>query len=320
MVSIIVPVYNVREFLEESLESIAAQTYAGFECIIVDDGSTDGSGEMCDSFCAKDSRFRVIHQLNAGVGHARNAGLDEAKGEYILFVDPDDIILPTALEVAVNLISSGPYDWAMFDHTKVGLDGKPLEEEVFTDEEITFDGVYVANNICGKPSRTNMAFCVLWNKLYSREVLEGLRFLDIYTCEDMSFNLVVAQKTRKAIYKKSMQYFYRMRPLSLSNHGFGTYRALGRLMMMNMTEPLIILPQFRSIFLARLYRTFLSSRFDLERRSDLKDYYRIFKPLKKKTFSEYLHCKEISLVEKARIVFLLSFPRLGRILFRMKYR
>lgn len=90
--SIIVPVYNVEEYLPRCLESIANQTFKDFECILVDDGSPDKSGEICDDFAQKDSRFRVIHQKNAGVGAARNVGLNEAKGEWIGFVDSDDWI------------------------------------------------------------------------------------------------------------------------------------------------------------------------------------------------------------------------------------
>ncbi|MDR3314701.1 MAG: glycosyltransferase, partial [Oscillospiraceae bacterium] len=90
LISVIVPVYNVEPYLPKCLDSIVSQTYANLEIILVDDGSTDASGSICDAYAAKDERVRVIHQANGGVAAARNAGLDAAVGEYIQFVDSDD--------------------------------------------------------------------------------------------------------------------------------------------------------------------------------------------------------------------------------------
>ena len=94
-ISIIVPVYKVEKYLNRCLDSIIAQTFSAWECILVDDGSPDKSGIICDEYVARDSRFVVIHQENAGVSFARNAGLDIAQGEYICFVDSDDWVEQT---------------------------------------------------------------------------------------------------------------------------------------------------------------------------------------------------------------------------------
>lgn len=92
MISIIIPVYNVRDYLDICLSSIAAQSYFDWECILVDDGSRDGSGELCDKWAEKESRMHVVHQENSGVSCARNRGLGLAKGEYVVFVDSDDYV------------------------------------------------------------------------------------------------------------------------------------------------------------------------------------------------------------------------------------
>ena len=99
MFSIIIPVYNVAQYLRECLDSVLAQTFGDWEAICVDDGSTDGSAAILDEYAAKDARFRVIHQENAGVSAARNAALDAAKGEFFLFLDGDDLLRNDALEM-----------------------------------------------------------------------------------------------------------------------------------------------------------------------------------------------------------------------------
>ena len=109
-ISIIVPVYKVEKYLERCLDSIIAQTFTDWECILIDDGSPDNSGKICDEYAKKDERFVVIHQENAGVSVARNAGLDIAKGEYITFVDSDDWVENSFLEEQYNDIISGDYD------------------------------------------------------------------------------------------------------------------------------------------------------------------------------------------------------------------
>lgn len=122
--SVIVPVYNVRPYLDACIQSILAQSYADYEILLIDDGSTDGSGEICDVWAKKDSRIRVIHQPNGGLAAARNTGIREAKGDYLLFLDSDDYwheqnglaLLHESLHK-----QSGPLDAVLFGYRKVNL-------------------------------------------------------------------------------------------------------------------------------------------------------------------------------------------------------
>lgn len=107
LISIIIPVYNSERFLRICLDSIIAQTYPNWECILVDDGSTDSSGAICEEYAAKDSRFRAIHRRNKGVSVARNAGIRESKGEWIYFCDSDDYVYPEALATLVKDSTNG---------------------------------------------------------------------------------------------------------------------------------------------------------------------------------------------------------------------
>ena len=102
--SIIIPVYNVRQWLEETVNSVLNQTFRDFELILVDDGATDGSGALCDAFAAADSRVKVIHQENAGVSAARNAGIRMAQGDYLYFVDGDDWMEEDAIESMLDCV------------------------------------------------------------------------------------------------------------------------------------------------------------------------------------------------------------------------
>ena len=102
LVSIIVPIFMVEEYLDECIQSIVSQTYSNLEIILVDDGSLDGCPQKCDEWARKDRRIRVIHKPNGGLSSARNAGLDIAKGDYIAFVDSDDYIIPDYVEVMYN--------------------------------------------------------------------------------------------------------------------------------------------------------------------------------------------------------------------------
>ena len=110
MISIIVPVYNVRPYLEQCVRSIIAQNYQDWECILVDDGSNDGSGELCDQLAIEDERLRVIHQKNQGVSAARNCGIDDSKGEYICFIDSDDWVGVNYLTHLLSGMNEGKTD------------------------------------------------------------------------------------------------------------------------------------------------------------------------------------------------------------------
>ena len=113
LISIIVPVYNVEEYLDKCVESIVNQTYKNIEVILVDDGSPDNCPKMCDDWAKKDKRIKVIHKKNGGLSDARNKGIDESKGEYLSFVDSDDYITDNYVELLYNIISKEHADISM---------------------------------------------------------------------------------------------------------------------------------------------------------------------------------------------------------------
>ena len=164
LISIIIPVYNAAGYIEESLRSVLAQTYKNIEVILIDDGSTDGSGEICDAWAKKDDRIRVIHKPNGGVSSARNAGLLSAGGDYIGFVDADDIIEPAMYEQLVTrigdaqLISCGYFEYPLGTLDVVRINGTRVNTPV--DNKTAAIYMY----------QTDGYGTSLWNKLFLRNV------------------------------------------------------------------------------------------------------------------------------------------------------
>ena len=175
LVSVIVPVYNVLPYLRESLDSVINQTYKDLEIIIVDDGSTDGSDAVCEEY-AKDSRVKVIHQKNHGLSAARNVGLDIARGDYIAFLDSDDVYLPDMIQTMVEGIQKSQADVIVCEfirvYSKKNITKKKIKKIhglIITDEET------ISRDDAIKLVTNKLRPCV-WNKLYKKEVWNELRF------------------------------------------------------------------------------------------------------------------------------------------------
>lgn len=211
-ISIIVPVYNVAPYLPQSLASIADQSFIDWECIIVDDGSTDSSAEICDEFAAKDRRFKTIHKQNGGVSDARNAALDIAKGNYIAFVDPDDWVEPDYLETLLQLAKKYNADVVQCGFRREFTNhshSKPLthqEKSVNHDEAML--GLLSPYKI---PT-------LLWNKLFRREVIsqhfpKGLNYEDAYIIP------VWFRNVKSVALTPQLLYHYRMRKKSITRIG-----------------------------------------------------------------------------------------------------
>ena len=199
LISVIVPVYNVEAYLRQCLDSIAAQTYTNFECVVIDDGATDSSGSICDEFQERDPRFRVIHKQNEGLGAARNDGLENSKGDYILFVDSDDYILPETLETALGGFSGGQYDWVCFGFAREGADGKRIPSnrgEVLESLEYLSASELEAWLFFMGSKDEIWEIVAVWNKLFPRQLIEGMRFLAPPE-EDRHFSFRVFLKTNK---------------------------------------------------------------------------------------------------------------------------
>lgn len=205
IISVIVPVYKVEQYLDECLESIVNQTYHNLEIILVDDGSPDRCPQLCDEWAAKDNRIKVIHKPNGGLSDARNVGIEAAGGQYLTFVDSDDFIVPDALETLHTLLHK-------------------------TDAEISCGGVYRYSdgsrkrifNRCVKNNCTVYSGldtlrhvlmwecdCSAWGKLYRRDAIKDLRFINGRYNEDVMFLFALYPEVSRVAYTCEPIYNYR---------------------------------------------------------------------------------------------------------------
>ena len=178
LISVIVPVYKVEQYLHRCIDSILAQTYTNLEIILVDDGSPDRSGEICDEYATKDSRIRVIHKENGGVSSARNVGLDVSTGDYIAFADPDDYLTSDMYKKMIQVFDDCEVDICVSQWQYECADGTHVISPDRIDASIY--GKHSAEKFAEylyRQQYESMVVCVVWNKLYRRCIFNDIRFL-----------------------------------------------------------------------------------------------------------------------------------------------
>jgi len=212
--SIIVPVYNVAPYLHECLESVLAQTFADWECICVDDGSTDGSGTILDEYAKMDSRFRVVRQANAGVSAARNAGMELATGEYLTFLDADDLYAPGWLDMAKHLIDDVKPDLLRMNRTM--FHGAPPNDIPVSSHHVIIDDCK-AIQTWGWETLVDNGFC--WELFQRKEDAVRYRFPDGVTMsEDEIRSLKITRDVKRICVSDYAGYLYRGRSDSAVSH------------------------------------------------------------------------------------------------------
>lgn len=219
-ISVIVPVYKVEAYVDQCIRSITEQTYRNLEIILVDDGSPDNSGAICDAWAAKDSRIRVIHKENGGGGLARNVALDLAKGDLIAFVDSDDYIAPGMYEHLYELLQSGA-DIAECGYVET-LDDNA--EFLSPDDNVQ---VYTPENAMREHISDTVFRQLIWNKLYRRKVVGDIRFPVGTRIDDEFFTYRVLGNAKKLIRSNRVCYAYRQQPDSVMHQAFSLKKVEG---------------------------------------------------------------------------------------------
>ena len=205
-ISVIVPVFNVAGYLPQCVDSILSQDYGNLEVILIDDGSTDGSGELCDRYAALDSRVRAIHQKNGGAAAAKNAGLRLATGEYLAFADSDDYLEPGAYGFLMKILLENGADAVQGSFREVY---RNRAEEQRISEEILEGYDYLLR------FPKDFSCALLWNKLYRRALFDGVFFEEGHKIDDEYFTYQGFLQPRKVVRADRIVYNYRKRASSV---------------------------------------------------------------------------------------------------------
>lgn len=216
LISVLVPAYNAEKFLARCIDSILAQTYKNLEIIIVNDGSLDRTGEICDAYAAKDSRIRAFHQDNGGVSKARNRALDSASGKYICFVDSDDCVHPMYCEVLYNMLKKENADIAQVGYLK--FDKEAPAGKVVT-EYTVYDKYYPLEQMS-----VDYTWIVTWGKLYRKILFEGIRYPEGFNHEDEFVAHKLYYNISRLVYSKAALYYYYTNENSIMNKQYNPSR------------------------------------------------------------------------------------------------
>ena len=220
LISIIVPIYNVENYLRQCLDSIVAQTYQNFECLLINDGSPDNSAGICREYAVKDSRFKYFEKENGGVSSARNFGINNSMGDYVTFVDPDDWLDSMYLETLYEIMIKHKADislacYGAFDEERATYLFYAYGEEyehVYSGREVieqlpTFEG-------------GDLTFQTSWGMLLKCELFDQITFPEGRDNEDIGTNYKLFMQAKKIAYLHKNLYIYRIRKTSISNSGF----------------------------------------------------------------------------------------------------
>lgn len=283
-VSIIVPIYNVEEYLNECINSILHQSYKNLELILVDDGSPDNCGKLCDEYAKSYKNIKVIHRINEGLSSARNAGIDAAEGDYFAFVDSDDCIHPDYLQTLVALAVEYNADLTCCDYVQ----GENCVWKNLTKTTITVrNGDEVIDNMF----INDTVITVVWNKLYKRDFFTKLklRYPDGKIYEDMVLTPQILSHTKRMIITNKPLYFYRVRKDSITSSTF----SLKKLDMIEGIEFRILF--FKSIKKEKLYYLELEGYI-----RKLLRFYRIMRKEDKKIYYSELSSIKLKMYEIAK--------------------
>lgn len=220
LISVVVPVYNVENYLKKCIDSIINQTYKKLEIILVDDGSTDSSKEICDEYIKKDGRIKVIHKENGGLSSARNVGIDIANGKYICFIDSDDWIEKSMLEKLINIAKNNNFDIVLCDYFIAYDEKNQIQKEDIEYKE--YSNYEALNKMYD--DKLGVSMIIAWNKLYNIHLFDDIRYPigKIHEDEFTTYKLIF--KADKICYSNEKLYYYRQQDKSITNSKFNKKR------------------------------------------------------------------------------------------------
>lgn len=311
LISVVVPVFNVEKYLPRCLEAIERQTYKNLEIILVDDGSTDQSGVLCDTFARRDTRTRVIHKSNEGLWSARNAGQRVAKGEFLFFPDADDYFHVDLIRLMYEAIcKDGGYDFAVVGRKETFR----IDEDVFSEKKCqwrSYSQDELLEKLVGNFDSNLLSY--MWNKLYRKTLIESIYTNPYPRSQDRDFNIRCCFNARRAILTETELYYWVHREDSLRKtpnvlllynqcwvemyfQNYQNYRNSGKEM---------------QLFLKHLYRRMVVWRVLAMGTDDRRIVFHRCLNYEKRTLKDYLQEPKIAGIEKMSALLGLAFPRMS---------
>ena len=294
LISVIVPVYNVEKYLSGCIESIVNQTYKNLEIILVDDGSPDRCGAICDEYAKKDERIKVIHKKNGGLSSARNAGIEISNGEYIAFVDSDDYIGRDMYEVLYNNIKKYNCDISICNFLCVDENGKNIDS--MNETMPVGDGVVDSKSVLYyKFTETKYWYWVVaWNKLYKRNIFDNIRFEDGKLHEDEFIAHHIYFSAENVACASDALYFYVQRTDSIMSKKYSVKR-LDYVEALLLRLNFAIENEFPKDVILKYFNIYFYSLIRSRRKADLSDKefkkrYRELNKMYKKIYFSLLKC------------------------------
>ncbi len=317
IISVIVPFYNIEQYISYCLNSILAQTFRDFELICVNDGSKDNTQKLLDSYAEKDPRVKVIHQKNQGLSAARNNGLKLAAGKYIAFIDGDDAVTPEYLEVLCKEAEKSGADFTFCDYAEVEADQRNIPEPCKEHPAVIIQDSIIHSQLSKKIRLPVFA----WGKLFRRDFLDDAPFVPGVYFEDYLFFYTSISRLKKVCRVKAPMYLYTQTPNSIMHSPFSIKKAKSYLVIydrMMKIENRLSSPEEKKLFhrkAAGQLRSILSGLYDLNR-EDLKEAL----PLIQDHFSRWHADGQLSLRDfklKYRILLLMLVKRWDKCLFSL---
>lgn len=316
-VSIIVPVYNSQKYISECINSIKKQKFEDWELILINDGSTDLSREICEEFTKEDQRIRLINQPNRGVSNARNRGIEESKGDFLFFVDSDDYIHPSLLELLYKEALVNNADIVRFGFKVTNdrnLNSKPLDKiEIFEGKDDV--GLFFLKKRIES----------VWSSLYSKKIIGDNRFSSLKTSEDLEFNNRVYGQAEKVIYNRSKLYYYYYNEESLSKGEYNDNKLSYIQVRKHILEEYILEQKKKHISISKslLVRAYMASllritRYGISEKMNEKQIVKEYRKYLRRNMFRMIFSKYIPISRKISIIPIMINYKLSKKIFRVK--
>lgn len=313
---VIVPVYNVRDYLKRCIESVLNQSFKDFKLLLVDDGSTDTSGDLCDEYALRDGRIEVIHQENMGLSEARNRGINASSEKYIMFLDSDDFIHKDTLKLLYENLKAQGADISVVGHRKI-YKNEEIKKERLENNISVLDNKSAVELIVEK-SNSNMI--VAWGKLYDRSLFKNIRYPKEKYHEDEFVTYKILYKARRVVVSDAKVYYYLQRDNSIT----GDRYSLKRLEKLEgLRDAISFFENLCEYKLASyaLYRYLLNLQIAYYRvKFELKEESRVLYDLKRdydKFYIEFRKIKDFSIIKKTNLTFFYHTPDVYSVLVRV---